>query len=415
MIIKRDYYLNQLIDGMHNGMVKIITGIRRCGKSFLLFELFSDYLKLHGVDDSHIIKLNLDDYLNKEYRKPDVLLKYIYEQVVDADMYYVLLDEVQMVEDFVEVLNSLLHRGNIDAFVTGSNSKFLSTDIVTEFRGRGDVISLYPLSFSEFYSAYGGDKGDCWREYTRYGGLPQILSFNVVPKKINYLQNVALATFVRDVIERHRVKNVAEIEELLQILASSIGAPCNPTRIANTFKSLKHVNVSNKTINNYISYFLDAFVIEKAQRYDVKGRKYINSLSKYYFTDIGVRNALVGFRQVEESHIMENVIYNELLIRGYSVDVGVVEKRISGVEGSRQSFEVDFVANQGSQRYYIQSALYIPDAAKMAQETASLKNINDMFKKIVIVKDNIEPWHDDDGILFLGLYDFLLKGNALEM
>lgn len=415
MIIKRDYYLNQLIDGMHNGMVKIITGIRRCGKSFLLFELFSDYLKLHGVDDSHIIRLNLDDYLNKEYRKPDVLLKYIYEQVVDADMYYVLLDEVQMVEDFVEVLNSLLHRGNIDAFVTGSNSKFLSTDIVTEFRGRGDVISLYPLSFSEFYSAYGGDKGDCWREYTRYGGLPQILSFNVVPKKINYLQNVALATFVRDVIERHRVKNVAEIEELLQILASSIGAPCNPTRIANTFKSSKHVNVSNKTINNYISYFLDAFVIEKAQRYDVKGRKYINSLSKYYFTDIGVRNALVGFRQVEESHIMENVIYNELLIRGYSVDVGVVEKRISGVEGSRQSFEVDFVANQGSQRYYIQSALYIPDAAKMAQETASLKNINDMFKKIVIVKDNIEPWHDDDGILFLGLYDFLLKGNALEM
>lgn len=415
MIIKRDYYLNQLIDGMHNGMVKIITGIRRCGKSFLLFELFSDYLKSHGVDDSHIIKLNLDDYLNKEYRKPDVLLKYIYEQVVDADMYYVLLDEVQMVEDFVEVLNSLLHRGNIDAFVTGSNSKFLSTDIVTEFRGRGDVISLYPLSFSEFYSAYGGDKSDCWREYTRYGGLPQILSFNVVPKKINYLQNVALATFVRDVIERHRVKNVAEIEELLQILASSIGAPCNPTRIANTFKSSKHVNVSNKTINNYISYFLDAFVIEKAQRYDVKGRKYINSLSKYYFTDIGVRNALVGFRQVEESHIMENVIYNELLIRGYSVDVGVVEKRISGVEGSRQSFEVDFVANQGSQRYYIQSALYIPDAAKMAQETASLKNINDMFKKIVIVKDNIEPWHDDDGILFLGLYDFLLKGNALEM
>ena len=415
MIIKRDYYLNQLIDGMHNGMVKIITGIRRCGKSFLLFELFSDYLKSHGVDDSHIIKLNLDDYLNKEYRKPDVLLKYIYEQVVDADMYYVLLDEVQMVEDFVEVLNSLLHRGNIDAFVTGSNSKFLSTDIVTEFRGRGDVISLYPLSFSEFYSAYGGDKSDCWREYTRYGGLPQILSFNVVPKKINYLQNVALATFVRDVIERHRVKNVAEIEELLQILASSIGAPCNPTRIANTFKSLKHVNVSNKTINNYISYFLDAFVIEKAQRYDVKGRKYINSLSKYYFTDIGVRNALVGFRQVEESHIMENVIYNELLIRGYSVDVGAVEKRISGVEGSRQSFEVDFVANQGSQRYYIQSALYIPDAAKMAQETASLKNINDTFKKIVIVKDNIEPWHDDDGILFLGLYDFLLKGNALEM
>ena len=415
MIIKRDYYLNQLIDGMHNGMVKIITGIRRCGKSFLLFELFSDYLKSHGVDDSHIIKLNLDDYLNKEYRKPDVLLKYIYEQVVDADMYYVLLDEVQMVEDFVEVLNSLLHRGNIDAFVTGSNSKFLSTDIVTEFRGRGDVISLYPLSFSEFYSAYGGDKSDCWREYTRYGGLPQILSFNVVPKKINYLQNVALATFVRDVIERHRVKNVAEIEELLQILASSIGAPCNPTRIANTFKSLKHVNVSNKTINNYISYFLDAFVIEKAQRYDVKGRKYINSLSKYYFTDIGVRNALVGFRQCEESHIMENVIYNELLIRGYSVDVGAVEKRISGVEGSRQSFEVDFVANQGSQRYYIQSALYIPDAAKMAQETASLKNINDTFKKIVIVKDNIEPWHDDDGILFLGLYDFLLKGNALEM
>lgn len=415
MIIKRDYYLNQLIDGMHNGMVKIITGIRRCGKSFLLFELFSDYLKSHGVDDSHIIKLNLDDYLNKEYRKPDVLLKYIYEQVVDADMYYVLLDEVQMVEDFVEVLNSLLHRGNIDAFVTGSNSKFLSTDIVTEFRGRGDVISLYPLSFSEFYSAYGGDKSDCWREYTRYGGLPQILSFNVVPKKINYLQNVALATFVRDVIERHRVKNVAEIEELLKILASSIGAPCNPTRIANTFKSSKHVNVSNKTINNYISYFLDAFVIEKAQRYDVKGRKYINSLSKYYFTDIGVRNALVGFRQVEESHIMENVIYNELLIRGYSVDVGAVEKRISGVEGSRQSFEVDFVANQGSQRYYIQSALYIPDAAKMAQETASLKNINDMFKKIVIVKDNIEPWHDDDGILFLGLYDFLLKGNALEM
>ena len=391
-------------------MIKIITGIRRCGKSFLLFDIFHEYLTSNGVGEDHIIEVALDDRINIELRNPDRLLDYIRERIKDKGQYYVLLDEVQMVDDFPGVMNSLLHMRQVDAYVTGSNSRFLSKDVVTEFRGRGQDIHMYPLSFSEYYSATGGDLSRCWRDYFTYGGLPQTLLLPEAKAKRDYLTHLADTVYTAEVVERHNVRNKPELEELLQILASSIGSPCNPLKLANTFKSLKKVIVSNKTISKYLGYLCDAFLIEKALRYNIKGKKYINSLAKYYFTDMGIRNALLEFRQLEQTHLMENIIYNELLYRGYSVDVGVVEtvKKDENGKSVRKQFEVDFVANDSDSRYYIQSAFAIPDEEKMIQETNSFRNINDSFKRVLIVKDDTTPYRNDEGILIIGLFDFLL-------
>ncbi|MCM1517213.1 MAG: ATP-binding protein [Pseudoflavonifractor sp.] len=416
MIIPRPTYLKRLIASKNNRMIKIITGIRRCGKSFLLFELFHTHLNDSGVDDDHIIEVALDDRSSMAYRNPDQLLAYIKSKIVDKSTYYVLLDEIQMVDDFVDVLNSLLHIRNVDTYVTGSNSRFLSKDVVTEFRGRGQDIHMYPLSFSEFYNAVGGDVNAAWRDYYTFGGLPQVFMFDAVNDKKDYLAHLADTVYINDVIERHKVRNRHEIVELLHFLASSIGSPCNPTKLSNTFKSLKKIIISNKTIYNYIGYMCDAFMIGKAMRYNVKGKKYINTLSKYYFTDLGLRNALLNFRQVELSHIMENIIFNELLYRGYSVDVGMVEVSGHDADGKyiRRQFEVDFVVNDSDRRYYIQSALSIPDEAKMLQETASFRNIDDSFKKILVVMDNLMPYQNDNGYLIVGLFDFLLDPAVID-
>ena len=410
MIIPRPAYLKQLIDSQGNRMIKIITGIRRCGKSFLLFDIFHEYLTSNGVGEDHIIEVALDDRINVELRNPDRLLDYIRERIKDKGQYYVLLDEVQMVDDFPGVMNSLLHMRQVDAYVTGSNSRFLSKDVVTEFRGRGQDIHMYPLSFSEYYSATGGDLSRCWRDYFTYGGLPQTLLLPDAKAKRDYLTHLADTVYTADVVERHNVRNTPELDELLQILASSIGSPCNPLKLANTFKSVKKVIISNKTISKYLGYLCDAFLIEKALRYNIKGKKYINSLAKYYFTDMGIRNALLEFRQLEQTHLMENIIYNELLYRGYSVDVGVVEtvKKDENGKSVRKQFEVDFVANDSDSRYYIQSAFAIPDEEKMIQETNSFRNINDSFKRVLIVKDDTTPYRNDEGILIIGLFDFLL-------
>lgn len=415
MIILRPTYLNQLIAAKGNRMIKTITGIRRCGKSFLLFELFHSYLNENGVDDSHIIEVALDDRSNIELRNPDKILAHIKTQIKDNSQYYVLLDEVQMIDDFVGVLNSLLHIRNVDAYVTGSNSRFLSKDVVTEFRGRGQDIHMYPLSFEEYYSAKGGDKSACWRDYMTYGGLPQTLLLQDDKSKREYLSHLSDTVFISDVVERNRVKNRVELEELLSVLASSIGSPCNPTKLSNTFKSVKNKIISNKTISNYLTYLCDAFMVEKALRYNIKGKKYINTLAKYYFTDIGLRNAILDFRQIEPTHIMENIIFNELLYRGFSVDVGIVEIRTNDKEGKaiRKQFEVDFVVNDSDQRYYIQSALSIPDEAKMQQETASFRIIDDSFKKIIVVKDDVPTHRTVNGYLITGLFDFLLDPELL--
>lgn len=411
MIIPRPAYLKQLIDSQGNRMIKIITGIRRCGKSFLLFDIFHEYLSSNGVGKDHIIEVALDDRINVELRNPDRLLDYIRERIKDKGQYYILLDEVQMVDDFPGVMNSLLHMRQVDAYVTGSNSRFLSKDVVTEFRGRGQDIHMYPLSFSEYYSAVGGDVSRCWRDYFTYGGLPQTLLLPDAKTKRDYLMHLADTVYIADVVERHKVRNKPELDELLQILASSIGSPSNPLKLANTFKSLKKVIISNKTISKYLGYLCDAFLIEKALRYNIKGKKYINSLAKYYFTDMGIRNALLEFRQLEQTHLMENIIYNELLYRGYSVDVGVVEtvKKDENGKSVRKQFEVDFVANDSDSRYYIQSAYAIPDEKKMIHETNSFRNISDSFKRVLIVKDETTPYRNDEGILIIGLYDFLLN------
>ncbi len=416
MIIPRPKYLKQLIAAKGNRMIKIITGIRRCGKSFLLFELFHNHLNNEGVRNDHIIELSLDDRLNLEYRNPDRLLEFVRAKIVDSEPYFLLLDEVQMVNDFVDVLNSLLHIRNLDTYVTGSNSRFLSKDVVTEFRGRGMDIHMYPLSFSEFYSAFGGSREAAWRDYYTYGGLPQILLLPEEQSKRSYLANLADTVYISDVIERHKIKNKPELGELFQILASSIGAPCNPTKLSNSFKSLKHTVISHKTIANYIDYLGDAFLIEKAMRYDIKGKKYINNLAKYYFTDCGIRNAVLNFRQLEPSHLMENIIFNELLYQGFTVDVGIVNLMTKSIDGAseRKQFEVDFVANSSDQRYYIQSAYQIPDASKMSQETNSLRRIKDSFKRVVIVNDNLTPYYNDEGILFVGLLDFLLNPEIMK-
>lgn len=417
MEIKRDLYLQQLINSRQNGFIKVVTGIRRCGKSYLLNELFYHYLLESGVAEDHIIRIDLEDRLNKSLRDPDEMLYYVHDHIKDSQLYYIIIDEVQLMDEFVDVLNSFLHIGNTDTYVTGSNSHFLSSDIPTEFRGRGETIHINPLSFSEFYSVRGGDKLDAWREYYTYGGLPLILSFDTEQKKIRYLQDLFETVYLADIIEHHKIKNKHEMRELVLIMASSIGSYCNPTKLSNTFKSVKNANISNKTISNYLTYLTDAFLLKRAIRYDIKGKKYINTLAKYYFSDIGLRNAILDMRQQEETHIMENIIYNELIIRGYSVDVGLVEIKKKDNEGnwSRNNLEVDFIANMGSKKYYIQSALSIPDREKELQESRSLTNINDSFKKIIVVKDHIMPRRNEEGILTIGLFDFLLDANSMDI
>ena len=416
MKINRNYYLEQVIAGKENGLVKIITGIRRCGKSYLLFTLFHDYLNSHGIDDDHIIEIALDDRMNIELRNPDAILKYIKSKIVDKSLYYIILDEVQMIPEFADVLNSLLHIRNADVYVTGSNSHFLSTDVVTEFRGRGDEIRLYPLSFSEYLEGYKGSRQEAWKDYYTYGGLPHVLALDSDKKKEDYLDNLYGSVYLVDVLERHKIKNQAEFDELVRIVASSVGAPVNPTKLSNTFKSVKGVTIHHATIDKYLSYLQDAFILERSIRYNIKGKKYINTLCKYYFTDLGLRNALLGFRQQEETHIMENIIYNELRSRGYKVDVGMVETRGKDKNGKivRKQLEVDFVVNQGSRRYYIQSAFAMPTPEKEEQESASLLKIDDSFKKIIIVKDDIKPKRNEYGILTIGIMDFLLNKDSLD-
>lgn len=417
MVINRDIYLNRLIASKHNGLIKIITGLRRCGKSYLLFKLFKEHLRNVGVDDNHIIQVDLEDRRNKNLRNPDVLLAHIDSKMKDNDMYYILLDEVQCVKDFEDVLNSYLKIENADIYVTGSNSKFLSTDIITEFRGRGTQICVHPLSFAEIMSVDQRHPIDVWKDYYTYGGLPLVLSLTTDEAKESYLKDLYAKVYLTDIKDRYSIRCDSELQELLQIIASTIGSPTNPSKLENTFKSVKNVTLSNKTINTYLSYLEDAFLIEKSIRYDIKGKKYINTLAKHYFTDMGIRNAILGFRQMEENHIMENVIYNELRIRGYSVDVGMVETRPLNSEGKRirKQYEVDFVANRGSQRYYIQSAFIMPTDSKERQESNSLLNIDDAFKKIIIVKDYIKPKRNQSGIITIGLIDFLLKPELMEM
>lgn len=415
--IQRQFYLQQLIDGKQNGLIKIITGIRRCGKSYLLFRLFTQYLLSSGVQDDHIIRIALDDIESRELRDPLLLYKHIKGRMADEELYYVLLDEVQLVPQFEEVLNSLLRMDNADVYVTGSNSKFLSSDIITEFRGRGDEIHLYPLSLLEYCEGTGQTAQEAWKDYYTYGGLPHVLALETEKKKVDYLTNLFESVYLIDIIERQRIKNQAEFAELVRIIASGIGAPTNPTKLSNTFKSVKNVAISSVTIERYLGFMQDAFMIEKAERYDVKGKRYIGSLAKYYFSDLGLRNVILGLRQQEESHIMENVIYNELRMRGYKVDVGFVEQRSVDGEGKwkRQQLEVDFVVNEGNMRYYIQSALALPDAEKREQEMASLLKINDSFQKIIIVRDDIKAWRDENGILTMGLFEFLSDVNSLRL
>lgn len=416
-IIKRDFYLNQIIDRKHNGLIKIISGIRRCGKSFLLFELFKQHLLDNGVNEAHIITTALDGYKQEQFRNPDVYYEYITSQIKDEDMYYILLDEVQLMDKFERVLNGLMRIKNLDIYVTGSNSKFLSSDVVTEFRGRGDEIKVYPLSFSEFYSTKETDFETAWNEYLTFGGMPLILSYNKTEDKVKYLQNLFKETYLKDIIERNKIKNTEELEELFKIVASGIGCLTNPKRLENSFQSLKHVNLSAPAIKQYLDYLENAFIINKVIRYDIKGKKYINTPYKYYFTDTGLRNACLSFRQNEETHLMENVIYNELNRRGFSIDVGNVEIIDKAPDNTyvRKNTEVDFVANLGSKRYYIQSALEMPTEEKKAQEEKSLLGIKDAFKKIVIVKNSVIPYQDENGITIIGLKDFLLNSNSLEL
>ena len=409
MEIKRDVYLNKLIRHKGNGMVKIITGVRRCGKSYLLFKLFRDHLVESGVAQDHIISIALDDYGNRALQNPDELYNYVKSRVTDDGDFYILLDEIQMVKDFEGVVNGFLHISNADIYITGSNSKFLSTDILTEFRGRGDEIRVYPLCFSEFYSVYGGEFDKAWLVYCNYGGMPLCLSMQTQEDKAKYLTNLFETTYLADIINRNNLRGNAEINELTDILASSIGSLTNPLKLSNTFASTKNVKLSANTISAYLDYLQDAFLIEKSVRYDIKGKRYINTPAKYYFVDLGLRNARLAFRQQEYTRIMENVIYNELRLRGYSVDVGVVDnvEKENGIS-VRKRLEVDFVVNLGNRRYYIQSAYNIPTDEKMEQEQASLLSINDAFRKIIIVNQQILSGYNEQGILMLSLQDFLL-------
>ena len=417
MIIARDKYLRQLIEARGNGMVKIVTGMRRSGKSFLLMTLFHQYLIEQGVAENHIIEISLDNRKNKPLRNPDALLERIDHLIQsDGQMYYVILDEVQLVDDFVEVLLSLMQDKRLDVYVSGSNSRFLSKDVVTEFRGRGDEIHLFPLSFAEYYAAIGGDKHDAWKEYYTYGGLPQILQIDNEEKKINYLLDLYELTYIKDIIERNHLRNVEGLRALVRVLASNIGSSTNPKRIGDTFQTVEHIPMKDSTIRDYIKYLQDAYMIEEALRYDVKGRKYIGTETKYYFADMGLRAAILNFRQQEETHIMENIIYNELRMRGYRVDVGLVETWKTSAEGKniRVPLEVDFVVNRGAERIYIQSAFRMPTDDKVAQEKRSLLNTNDNFRKIIIVGDDIKRKTDEQGIITMSLYDFLLDSHVIE-
>lgn len=416
MFIKRDKYLDKLKLRMRNGLIKVITGIRRSGKSFLLFHIFKEFLLKEGVDQSHIITLELDLYENRKYTEPSEFLLYVRSRIIDDRMYYILIDEIQMLSEFEAVLNSLLHISNADVYVTGSNSKFLSRDVITEFRGRGDEVHIYPLSFSEFMQIYPGSKYEGWADYIVYGGLPLTATMSEQAQKSDYLLRLFEETYIKDIISRYRVDRIQELGDLVNVLASSVGSLTNPTRIEATFKTSLHSDISLNTIRQYIEYLKDAFIVNEAFRYDVKGRKYIGTPLKYYFEDVGLRNARLGFRQIEESHLMENVIYNELRARDFQVDVGIVETRSASESGKRQrkQLEIDFIANQGSRRYYIQSALSLPDEEKVRQEKASLINIPDSFKKIIVVKDIINVRRDEDGITTMSIYDFLLDENSLE-
>ena len=415
MEIERNTYLQQLILRKDNGMIKVITGIRRCGKSFLLFNIFKKYLINNGVDEDHIIEIALDGIENEELRNPKTCYQYIKAAMKDNEHYYLLLDEIQLMPRFEEVLNSLLRISNIDIYVTGSNSRFLSSDIVTEFRGRGDEIRIYPLSFSEFYSVYNGEYEDAWNDYMIYGGLPQIAGFQTERQKTEYLKNIFTNVYLKDVVERNGIQSVDELGTLVDILASVIGAQTNPTKISNTFASERQISYTNKTISKHIDYLEEAFLISKSNRYDIKGRKYIGANLKYYFTDIGLRNARLNFRQQEPTHIIENIVYNELLIRGYNVDTGLIDVYGKNQKGKRvhKQLEVDFVVNQGSQRYYVQVAYDMTSPEKQAQEFRSLRNIPDSFKKIVIVSGTAKPWRNEDGFVIMGMRYFLLKSDSL--
>ena len=417
MKIERPIYMQQLIDSKDNGLIKIVTGLRRVGKSYLLKTLFKEYLLGEGIRKDHVLIIDLEDRRNKAFRNPDYLLDWVDAQMKDEEQYYIIIDEVQRVDEFVDMLGTLVGKENADVYVTGSNSHFLSSDIATEFRGRGDEIHVWPLTFKEFMTAYEGDIVDGWQEYYTYGGLPKILSIKGDDKKATYLRNLYRTVYLSDIYERHEIENKAEFEELVRILASSIGSPVNPTNLANTFKSVKRLNnITDKTIETYIGYLTDAFLIEKSERYDIKGKKYIGTTPKYYFKDLGLRNAILSFRQTEENHLMENVIYNEMRYRGFLVDVGNVTIRVKNEKGEwqRVTLEVDFVCNLGSRRYYLQSAYRLPDEEKQKQEKRSLEQIKDSFKKIVVVGERMKLRRDDNGIVLMGVYEFLKDATLLD-
>ncbi len=415
MEIKRDYYLNKLIEAQNDGLIKVITGIRRCGKSYLLNNLFYEYLLNNNVEENHIIKIALDDSDNEDLLIPKNLSKFIKEKIIDKNTYYVILDEIQFVDNFEGVLNGLLRISNIDIYVTGSNSKFLSSDIITEFRGRGEEIRVYPLSYYEFMSVYEGDKFDGWVEYITYGGLPLVVSMKNDERKTNYLKEQRKNVYINDVTERNGIKNDAELFTLVEIIASSIGSLSNPKKLSDTFKSNAGINIDSKTISLYLKYLEEAFIIEKVERYDIKGKKYMNTPYKFYFSDLGIRNSFINFRQHEEPHIMENIIYLELKRRGFSVDVGVIEsKERKGNEYIYKQLEVDFIANKGNNKIYIQSAFSMPTEEKIEQEERSLLKISDSFRKIIIVKDYIKRTRDENGIITMSIFDFLLDPNSLD-
>lgn len=415
MVIERNKYLQELVSCRHNGLVKIITGMRRCGKSFLLFRLFRRFLEDNGVANDHIVEMAFDDYAFKEFRNPDKFYAYVKGRIIDDQPYYILLDEVQMLDEFEDVLNGLLHIPNADVYVTGSNAKFLSKDIITEFRGRGYQIHVSPLNFAEFMSVYEGDREDGWNEYLLYGGLPPVVLLKTEEEKVKLLDSLLAETYIIDVVNRNKIKNDSELNDLFKILASGIGGLTNPQRLSNTFQSVKNVSISPATIKKYIECLSDAFLLESCNRYDVKGRKYIGTPLKYYFSDLGIRNALLGFRQQEKTHLMENAVYNELCARGYSVDVGNVEVNTVDEKGTkvRRMLEVDFVCNRGYKRCYIQSALSLPDREKMQQESASLLRIDDSFMKYVITGDRIKKYQNDDGIVIMNVLDFLLDEQSV--
>ena len=415
MIIKRDFYLNQLIERMHNGMIKVITGLRRSGKSYLMNKLFYEYLKSIGIDDDHIIMLQFDVEENENLLDRHVLVEYLRNRLSDNEQYYFLLDEIQEVDQFEKVLNSFLRKENVDLYVTGSNSRFLSTDIKTELRGRGDEIHVYPLSFAEFYSAKQGNIDDVWNEYMIYGGLPIILSRPSDEQKSKYLKDLFDETYIKDIVERNKVKNISELEELIDLMASSVGSLANPNRISNTFLSVKKTTVDPQTVKNYLMHLENAFLLSEVKRYDVKGRKYINTPLKYYFEDIGLRNARLNFRQLEEPHLMENIVYSELRMRGYNIDVGVVETNEREEDRYiRKQLEIDFIANKGNDKFYIQVSQGLSVPGKREQEIASLIKVRDGFKKVLIRKDNPISYIDEDGIYNLNLYDFLLGRKDLN-